>query len=255
VELMQASLTAETLQSRKHPDEDPWFMEVMQELSGRSRETYHNLITQPDFVSFFRQVTPIDALEHSRIGSRPPKRTGQASLEDLRAIPWVFAWNQARFYLPSWYGVGMALEVLQKQRPQDFQKLKTRLPELTLLNYVLYNVETTVASASEELMLAYAELVEDPALRAHFMEPILSEFRRTTKLLIDIFGATVETRRPHVVKTVQLREPSLALLHRLQIEQLRTWRALPENSPQHDSSLEALLLTINAIAGGLRNTG
>jgi phosphoenolpyruvate carboxylase len=255
VELMQASLTAETLQSRKRPDEDPWFMEVMQELSGRSRETYHNLITQPDFVNFFRQVTPIDALEHSRIGSRPPKRTGQASLEDLRAIPWVFAWNQARFYLPSWYGVGTALEVLQKQRPEDFQKLKQRLPTLTLLNYVLYNVETTVASASESLMSDYAQLIEDKGLRDRFMEPILGEFRRTRQLLIDIFGGTVEARRPHVVKTVQLRESSLALLHRLQIDQLKTWRKLPENSPERDTSLEALLLTINAIAGGLRNTG
>jgi phosphoenolpyruvate carboxylase len=255
VELMQASLTAETLQSRKRPDEDPWFMEVMQELSGRSRETYHNLITQPDFVNFFRQVTPIDALEHSRIGSRPPKRTGQASLEDLRAIPWVFAWNQARFYLPSWYGVGTALEVLQKQRPEDFQKLKQRLPTLTLLNYVLYNVETTVASASESLMNDYAQLIEDKGLRDRFMEPILGEFRRTRQLLIDIFGGTVEARRPHVVKTIQLRESSLALLHRLQIDQLKTWRKLPENSPERDTSLEALLLTINAIAGGLRNTG
>jgi phosphoenolpyruvate carboxylase len=255
MELMQASLTAETLQSRRRGDEDPWFMEVMQELSGRSRETYHGLITQPDFVSFFRQATPIDALEHSRIGSRPPKRTGQASLEDLRAIPWVFAWNQARFYLPSWYGVGTALEALQRQRPDDFNKLKQRLPELKLLNYVLYNVETTVASASEPLMRAYAELVEDRALRQRFMDPILGEFQRTRQLLIDIFGVPVEARRPHVVKTIQLREPSLALLHRLQIEQLRTWRALPENSPLLPSSLEALLLTINAIAGGLRNTG
>jgi phosphoenolpyruvate carboxylase len=255
VELMQASLTAETLQSQKRDEEDPWFMEIMQELSGRSRETYHSLITQPDFVSFFRQATPIDALEHSRIGSRPPKRTGQASLEDLRAIPWVFAWNQARFYLPSWYGVGTALENLQKQRPQDFQKLKASLPQQKLLNYVLYNVETTVASASESQMTAYAALVGDAQLRARFMEPILSEFRRTRQQLIEIFGATVETRRPHVVKTVQLREPSLAILHHLQIEQLKIWRTLPDTSPEHLSSLESLLLTINAIAGGLRNTG
>ncbi len=143
IELMLASLTAETLLTQRRPDEDPWFMDLMQELSGRSRETYHRLISHPDFVAFFRQVTPIDALENSRIGSRPPKRTGKASLEDLRAIPWVFAWNQARFYLPSWYGVGTALEALQKQKPADFQKLRSSLPELTLLNYVLYNVETT----------------------------------------------------------------------------------------------------------------
>jgi phosphoenolpyruvate carboxylase len=255
VELMQASLTAETLQSQKRQQEDPWFMDVMQELSSRSRDTYHSLITHPDFISFFRQATPIDALEHSRIGSRPPKRTGQASLEDLRAIPWVFAWNQARFYLPSWYGVGTALATLKEQSPADFQKLKAGLAELKLLNYVLYNVETTVASASESQMIAYGELVEDHALRALFMEPILAEFRRTHLMLIEIFGSAVEVRRPHVVKTIQLREPSLTLLHSLQIKQLRSWRALPENSPEHERDLEALLLTINAIAGGLRNTG
>lgn len=255
IELMLASLTAETLRVQRGSDEDPWFMELMQELSGRSRETYHKLITHPDFVPFFRQVTPIDALENSRIGSRPPKRSGKASLEDLRAIPWVFAWNQARFYLPSWYGVGTALEALQRQKPADFARLKNSLPDLKLLNYILYNVETTVESASESQMNAYAELVRDPALRALFMEPILAEFRRTRQMLIDIFGATVESRRPHVVKTIQLRERSLTLLHRLQIKQLREWRELGENSPGRDSSLEALLLTINAIAGGLRNTG
>lgn len=255
IELMLASLTAETLKIQRRADEDPWFMELMQELSGRSRETYHKLITHPDFVAFFREVTPIDALEHSRIGSRPPKRSGKASLEDLRAIPWVFAWNQARFYLPSWYGVGTALEALQKQRPEDFARLKGSLSELKLLNYILYNVETTVESASERQMNAYAELVRDPDLRQRFMEPILAEFRRTRQLLIEIFGATVHARRPHVVKTVQLRERSLAILHRLQIEQLRQWREMPEQNPERESRLEALLLTINAIAGGLRNTG
>ncbi len=104
-------------------------------------------------------------------------------------------------------------------------------------------------------MSAYAELVTDPALRKLFMEPILLEFRRTRQMLVEIFGATVQARRPHVVKTIQLRERSLVLLHKLQIEQLRSWRSLAENSPERESSLEALLLTINAIAGGLRNTG
>jgi phosphoenolpyruvate carboxylase len=80
------------------------------------------------------------------------------------------------------------LEALRQQRPQDFQRIKENLPEHMLLNYVLYNVETTVASASESLMQSYAELVEDPQLRALFMQPILKEFQRTRELLIDIFG-------------------------------------------------------------------
>src|SRR5207344_1418659 len=85
---------------------------LMGELSNSSREAYRGLLSMEGFVDFFRAATPIDALELSSIGSRPSRRTGQRSLADLRAIPWVFSWNQSRYYLPGWYGVGSALEAL-----------------------------------------------------------------------------------------------------------------------------------------------
>jgi phosphoenolpyruvate carboxylase len=91
---------------------------------------------RPGFMEFFRGATPIDALENARIGSRPSRRTGQATLADLRAIPWVFSWNQSRFYLPGWFGIGSALEEMQLQAPQDFESLKAAVPQWKFLRYV-----------------------------------------------------------------------------------------------------------------------
>ncbi len=80
--------------------------EIVPALRRRSQTAYRKLLDAPGFMTFYRQATPIDALEHARIGSRPSRRTGQATLADLRAIPWVFSWNQARFYVPGWFGAG-----------------------------------------------------------------------------------------------------------------------------------------------------
>lgn len=256
LELLLASASAESLQSPLKKPQEHWADEVMNHLSRVSLSAYRSLITRDDFMLFFRQATPIDVLEHSRIGSRPSKRTGQATLEDLRAIPWVFSWNQSRFYLPSWYGVGTALCDLEATEPERFAMLIERIAELPLLNYVLHNVETTVASASEEIMLAYAELIEQADVRTACIELILSEFRRTRQMLVRIFGSSIEQRRPTVVKTISLREPSLKLLHGLQICQLREWRKSdPKDAEKREQLLAKIFATINAIAGGLRNTG
>jgi len=253
-ELLLGSFTAEILESPTRQDEDPGFFRTMDRLAEDSFQAYRQLVTHKNFVSFFRQATPIDVLEQARIGSRPPKRTGQGSIEDLRAIPWVFSWNQSRFYLPSWFGVGTALEQLMLRDAQGFAKLCQQLPEEKVLKYVLYNVETTVASASETIMQDYSSLVEDAEVREWFMTAIIDEFRRTKKMLVELFGSPIEERRPHVIKTIALREQSLSFLHQLQVRQLREWRS-NRNTDQQETKLEQLLLTVNAIAGGLRNTG
>ncbi|MEY3903257.1 MAG: hypothetical protein RL189_2563 [Pseudomonadota bacterium] len=256
LEVLLASASSESLQSPQKKPQESWADEVMNTLSEVSLSAYRSLITRDDFMTFFRQATPIDVLEHSRIGSRPSKRTGQATLEDLRAIPWVFSWNQSRFYLPSWYGVGTALCELEANEPERFAKLCKHITALPLLNYVLHNVETTVASASEEIMLAYAELIEQLEIRHAYMELILGEFRRTRQMLARVFGSSIEQRRPTVVKTISLREPSLQLLHGLQIFQLKEWRKSdPNDTEKREQLLAKIFATINAIAGGLRNTG
>lgn len=251
LELQLASATAETLRSQQKPDDEAWVSALMQRLSDQSQARYQSLIRDPEFLRFYRQVTPIDVLEHARIGSRPAKRTGQATIDDLRAIPWVFSWNQSRFYLPSWYGVGTALSQLAADDPKLFERLRAQRPQMKLLNYILHNVETTVASASAEIMGWYAELIAEPALRERFMRQILDELALTNQMLVTVFGSSIAERRAHVMKTIALREDGLRQLHRLQIAQLRQWR----RDPAAEGVLEDLLVTVNAIAGGLRNTG
>ncbi len=148
---------------------------VMEQLTNLSREAYRELIDSPGFIDFYRQATPIDVIERSRIGSRPSRRTGRATLEDLRAIPWVFSWNQGRFYLPGWFGVGTALERLSTEHGACYEQLASDVLAAPLLRYVFYNIESSLASSSERWIRAYAGLVEDTELRERLLGIILRD--------------------------------------------------------------------------------
>jgi phosphoenolpyruvate carboxylase len=228
-------------------------------LAEKSQQAYQALLKTDGFIDFYRQVTPIDALENSRIGSRPARRTGKKghSIADLRAIPWVFSWTQARFYLPGWFGVGSALEALQTATPGEFSALKAALPRSTFLGYVFTNVETNLASANLELMHEYAALVEDAALRTKFMDLIVAEFHRTRDMLTVLHDGKLDSRRPRMAKTLAIREAPLGVLHRQQIAILREWRGLvaDEKEAEAEAMFPKMLLSINAIASGLRTTG
>lgn len=228
-------------------------------LAEKSQAAYQALLKTEGFIDFYRQVTPIDALENSRIGSRPARRTGKKghSIADLRAIPWVFSWTQARFYLPGWFGVGSALEAMQASSPEKFEALRDAVRQSTFLGYVLTNVETNLASANLELMNEYASLVEDPVLRKRFMDLIVAEFHRTQDLLEGLYKGGMENRRPRMAKTLAIREAPLRVLHRQQIAILREWRGLmaDEKEAEAEAMFPKMLLSINAIASGLRTTG
>ncbi len=227
-------------------------------LVAASREVYEGLLKEPDFMEFYSQATPIDVLEQSSIGSRPSRRTGQRTLADLRAIPWVFSWNQARFYLPGWYGVGSALDRLRQSDPQAFQKLKECVNGgWPFLRYVLMNVETNLASADRAIMSDYAALVPDETVRRKFLDLIMEEFARTHDLLTECFGRSTMDRRPRAAKTLRLRADALRVLHRQQIDLLRRWRGWQQTGDDAAAKkmLPELLLSINAIASGLRTTG
>jgi len=231
----------------------------MDKLSATSEAAYQELLATPGFIEFYRQATPIDALENSRIGSRPARRTGKKdfSVSDLRAIPWVFSWTQARFYLPGWFGVGSALAALKERSPADFAELRAGLPHSQFLGYVLTNVETNLASANLDFINAYAELVEDPHLRQRFVAIIVAEFQRTRDLLAELFDGEMAARRPRMAKTLEIREAPLRVLHHQQIKLLREWRGLLRGGQTEaaEDLFPRLLLSINAIASGLRTTG
>jgi phosphoenolpyruvate carboxylase len=249
LERLLAGVAAWSLVHERRHDEAPHsFEEEFGEIAEWSRQAYRALVDQPGFVEFFAQATPIDAIEQSRIGSRPPRRTGKRSLKDLRAIPWVFSWSQARFNLPGWYGVGTALERVQQSEDQ-WRRFRASIHDWPYLRYVLHNVEASVMTSHEQLMREYSALVEDPRLRDRVLGQVQAELAKTRAALDELFGDTFHARRPRLWKTVELRRVALEHLHREQIRLLRQWRGGDE------AALLRLLETVNAIAGGLKTTG
>ena len=248
--LLAGSLGAQMLPSERGESEQT--TALMDSLAQSSRLAYRELLETDGFVQFYRQATPIDAIERSRIGSRPSRRTGQATLQDLRAIPWVFSWNQSRYYLPGWYGVGAGLESLQNEQPELFDKLPELVNQSSFLRYVFYNAESSLASSDPNWMAAYAELVEDENLRSLMLGKILAERSLAEKHFTRMFRGTLQERRPRFWKTLQARENALRLLHGQQIRLLKEFRAEGGEQPER---VERMLLVVNAIASGLRTTG
>ena len=222
-------------------------------LARLSRARYRDLWEKDGFITFYAHATPLDVLERSRIGSRPARRSGARTLEDLRAIPWVFSWSQARFFIPGWYGVGSAYAALD---PKEQEKLRDTVRSSRFLRYVLTNIETALISADPTLMTAYAELVPVTFLKETFMAEISAEYERTAFALHDLLPHSWTVRRPRLAKTFLPRAEALRPLHLHQVQLLREWRALTDReSPEAEGLLDELLLTVNAIASGLRTTG
>lgn len=257
IELLMASAASTTglHQTAEAPSDEG--SAVLDKLADWSKDKYRSLLHAPGFMTFYRAATPIDALENARIGSRPSRRTGQATLEDLRAIPWVFSWTQSRFYLPGWFGSGTALTKLRDEDPQGFAWLMDALPRNPFLRYVLTNIESSIVSTNEHWMTAYASLVPDEAVRASFLEMILAEYHRTKSILTEIFRGTFEARRPRLAFTLDIREQPLSVLHAQQIELLKTWRAHVNagDTAAAEAMISDLLVSVNALASGLRTTG
>jgi len=257
VELLIASAAATTARHRHGRTAPLQCTSVLDALAARSREVYRSLLDHPDFMTFYRHATPIDALENSRIGSRPARRTGQTTLEDLRAIPWVFSWTQSRFYLPGWYGAGSALEQLHHFEPANWELLLTQLKQDPFLRYVLTNIESSLVSVNRDWVNAYSALVPDSAVREHFRTTITAEFERTKRMLDTIFQRPFRERRPRLAFTLDLREQPLHVLHQQQIDLLRLWRGhlAAEEQSAAEALVPDLLVSINALASGLRTTG
>ncbi len=254
LELLLAGVAAVSIeQSSPDAAPKPESDEVWEILAKTSTAAYQDFVHAEGFTDFYSFATPIDALEVTRIGSRPARRTGRRTLADLRAIPWVFSWNQSRYYLPGWFGVGSGLEALAQMKPEVFAEIRANLRRYPVLYYVLTNVETNLASADLGIMAAYADLVPDAAIREKFFGRITAEFEKTRAMLDNIFQGRVEDRRPRMLNTLQRRAEALTVLHRRQIALLRAWRAA--TGDEAAALLPRVLLSVNAIASGLRTTG
>jgi phosphoenolpyruvate carboxylase len=258
LELLVAGTVATTLKHRTASPDEGELAELFPLLAEKSRGAYEALIKTEGFLEYFGEATPIDAVERSSIGSRPSRRKkGGRTLEDLRAIPWVFSWNQSRHYLPGWYGVGAALSYLHNEERAAFERLSAAAGAHPFLRYVLNNVETNLASASLDLMQSYASLVRDDGVRTRIYGIVADEYRRTRSMLDALFGGSLEERRPRMWRTLALRDPGLRALHAFQIDALARWRSALAAGDEElaDRTLPGVLLSVNAIASGLRTTG
>lgn len=220
-------------------------------LDVASRERYHALVRAEGFAQWFAQVTPQEEVGLLAIGSRPARRgLSVSSLEDLRAIPWVFAWSQSRVNLTSWYGVGTALAAVG-----DVDRLRAAYREWPLLTTLIDNVEMSLAKTDERIARRYLELGDRPELAA----AVLEEMALSVQWVLAVTDQErLLDRRQVLGRAVQLRNPYIDALSLLQLRALRGLRA-PDVADKPDAEVEnlrrLLLLSVNGIAAGLQNTG
>ncbi|HEY3799063.1 MAG TPA: phosphoenolpyruvate carboxylase [Caulobacteraceae bacterium] len=221
--------------------------DVMNELSAASRRAYRALVYDtPGFARFFQESTPIGEISRLNIGSRPASRSASQRIEDLRAIPWVFSWSQARVMLPGWFGFGSAAS------GQDLAELADLAESWPFFASALANMEMVLSKADMRVARRYAGLVADPSLRQSVGGVIEAEFERTRDALLAITRQSALLERdPALADHIGYRRPYIEALNHLQIELIGRHREGDED-PQ---VREGILLTMNGIATGLRNSG
>jgi phosphoenolpyruvate carboxylase len=231
--------------------------DILEFLSERSVAYYQELTHHPDFMEFFSQATPIDAIESSKIGSRPSRRTGQRTLHDLRAIPWVFSWSQTRFNITGWYGTGSALEELLQNFPEKFSRLQAMVKYDEVIRYIFTNIDTSLAATDEKIMELYASLVENKTSRQVIFEMITGELKKLREMMEKLLQRPMKERRKNHFYSTMLRAEPLEKLHQYQIMLLKQWRKqkVDGKTQEAESTLVELLKSINAIANAIGNTG
>ncbi len=250
------TLVAATVQATLLPRTDSQrFNALFEALSRRANAAYRGLVYEtPNFLTYFRQATPILEIANLHIGSRPPSRSASAvsSIEALRAIPWVFSWAQSRVMLPAWYGFGTAVEDHMREHPEDRPLLRDMYQKLRFARTTVANLEMVLVKSDMDIGERYAELVEEPELRHAVFGRIKDEWHRTHDWVLESTGATeLLASDPMLLDSIHGRLPYIEPLNYLQIALIKRFRAgdtLPEVQ-------QGIHLTINGIAAGLRNSG
>ncbi len=232
----------------------PEWRTAAERLANASWQAYRQLVYDtPGFMDFWQAATPIDEITRLHIGSRPASRQpGSLDVRRVRAIPWVFSWMQSRFNLAAWYGLGSGLDA--GAAPALLREMYAEWPFFRVL---LDNAEMALLKADIEIAALYSELVPDRALARRIFGHVRAEFERTTAAVLAVTGhARLLDSDPVIQRSVQLRNPYVDPLNYIQVEMLRRLRALPDpEGPDGQALREVLVLTINGIAAGLRNTG
>lgn len=258
LELLLAGTTHMTvMNSTGKPGIDAAYHELFESLAEESYSAFKKLTTHPSFIRFYEQATPIDVIESSKIGSRPSRRRGKRTLEDLRAIPWVFSWTQSRMHISSWFGVGTTIKKLKEEDPEKYRGLKSMVKSDTFVRYILTNVDTSLAATDENIMSMYAGLVEDQKVRNDILTLLLKELELTRQMMMELLEHPISERRVNHHYSTQLRASALEPLHKEQVALLRQWRAAQKDDDRERAEvlLQNLLRSVNAIANAMGTTG
>jgi phosphoenolpyruvate carboxylase len=260
----------------------PEWEAALDQISATSYAFYRKHIAEdPETFTYFEQATPVAELEHARIGSRPAKRTDASSarkrsMEDLRAIPWVFGWMQSRHVVPAYFGVGHALEHFIKNNipasepgalqlaagssaleAANLAQLQSMARNFPLFIDIIRNVEIGIAKADFSVARLYASLVEDEELRARVYSTFHAEFELTQRMVLAVLGQSTLLQTNAVLDhSIRLRNPYVDPMSLIQVELLRRKRAaIHAGHPVNPELDRAITATINGISAGLRNTG
>ena len=249
-QMLDAQIRARQEANREPTEEVPeaW-IDAMETMASAARDTYQSLLNADGFVSYFGQATPISVVEDLNLGSRPASRSGERTVEDLRAIPWVFSWTQTRLILPGWYAVGAGLDAYLEEAGEadGIETLREMYDEWPFFRTTLDNAALALARTEPEIAAEYAELA-DNELRERFFPQLVDEYERGRELVLSISGRDELIRREWLGESLDRRNPYVDPLNLLQVDLLgRTHRT--------DAEERTLRLTVNGIAAGMKNTG
>lgn len=259
IELLAASVLSHSLFSED--DENlrnrAEYDEVMEALSGTSYVAYRGLVEHPGLVEFYQYASPVEELALMKIGSRPARRFGAASLDDLRAIPWVFAWTQNRLMVTGWYGYGSALSQFLNVRGEQGMAILTEMFEkCPIFRLITDNIEKTLFLVDLDIADEYGMLVENKANRDEILNMIKQERDLTEKMLLSITGKSALCDRFPVYQTeMQARLRGIKQVGLEQVKLVKQFRDTQSTQTASQNNLVSLLLSINCVAAGLGWTG
>lgn len=238
------------------PEVRPEWRTAMAALSDIGEQTYRKFVYEtPGFLDYWYQATPINELARLPIGSRPAKRA-KGGFETVRAIPWMFSWMQSRAIIPSWYGVGTALESFCAAGTNGLDLLRTMYRDWSFFQALIENVELDVAKADMGIAALYADLVTDAHLRDTIFESMREEHGRACAQICAIMGQSeLLEHSPVMQRSIERRNPYVDPLNYIQVAVLRELRAVPPGTERYEALLNAVLATVNGIAAGMKTTG